>query len=57
VWRLITNLYNINMIEVWKDIKRFNGNYSISNCGNVKSITRDKLETFTQINTNLILDS
>lgn len=31
------------MLEVWKDIKRFNGNYSISNCGNVRNNRTGKI--------------
>ena len=38
------------MIEVWKDIKGFEGRYQVSNLGNVKSLPRVIRQEYTQHN-------
>jgi hypothetical protein len=39
---MFENIWGMNMNEIWKDIKEFEG-YQVSNLGNVKNIKRNKL--------------
>lgn len=46
-------------MEIWKDIKGYEGLYQVSNLGNVKSLNRNKIykDTFIKINERLLKPS